>query len=448
MRASVAREALEGPDGALISTAMRYPNAARVARGIDALLDATVDDVRPLGVPSIGGRWRSHPRRPGFRASTRWRVSRAIIVCGVGSEGSAMEYVGDMAAVQRNLARSHDMCRRRSHVLAALAPVPGEEIREVGCGGGLLLRELGRAVAPVGSVLGVDLSVDQVAAATEACIDVANARIEVGSATALDVEDGRFDASVSTQVLEYVDDIDTALAELARATRAGGRLLNVATNWATLFVSGGDAALTKRIVGVWDRHAPHPNLPVELPNMLRRAGFTSVLQTPLPLANRTFNRSTWGFGIAHLLAAFASSAGDFEDETSARWPAMLARRTPEEVPKESVRCSGHHGLHDRIPHHLARLEAPRPSCRLADADVVPWRSSESQSRPVTQPVRRRAGRSGMLGGGGRPSEMGQSIRQRCAFSAAGARWWPADGALSSAPPEHRPGRSAASCCPG
>lgn len=230
-----------------------------------------------------------------------------------------MEYVGDVAAVQRDLARSHDMCRRRLHVLAALAPVPGEEILEVGCGGGLLLRELGRAVAPVGSVLGVDVSVDQVAAATEACIDVANVRIEVGTATALDVEDGRFDASVSIQVLEYVDDVEVALAELARVTRAGGRFLNVATNWATLFVSGGDAALTERIVGVWDRHCPRPNLPVELPNMLRRAGFTSVLQTPLPLANRTFNRSTWGFGIAHLMAAFASSAGDLEDETSARW---------------------------------------------------------------------------------------------------------------------------------
>ena len=93
----------------------------------------------------------------------------------------------------------------------------------------------------------------------------------------------------------------------------------MATNWATLFVNGGDAALTTRIAGVWDRHAPHPNLPVELPNMLRRAGFTSVLQTPLPLANRTFNRSTWGFGIAHLMAAFAMSAGDVDDETSARW---------------------------------------------------------------------------------------------------------------------------------
>src|SRR5690606_2246073 len=142
-----------------------------------------------------------------------------------GNQGSTMEYAGDLAGVQRDLARSHDMDRRRSHVLAALAPVPGEEIVEVGCGGGLLLRELGRAVAPVGFVLGVDLSDDQVAAATEACVDVPNVRVEVGTATALDVEDGRFDGSVSTQVLEYIEDVETALAELARVTRVGGRFL-------------------------------------------------------------------------------------------------------------------------------------------------------------------------------------------------------------------------------
>ena len=224
-----------------------------------------------------------------------WRpcsaISLAATIWTVGGHGSSL--------------RSHQVPVRRSSRWAAAAAC---------CS-----RELGRAVAPVGSVLGVDVSDDQVTAATEACVDVPNVRIEVGTATALGVEDGRFDASVSIQVLEYVDDVEVALAELARVTRAGGRFLNVATNWATLFVNGGDAALTKRIAGVWDRHAPHPNLPVELPNMLRRAGFTSVLQTPLPLANRTFNRSTWGFGIAHLMAAFAMSAGDVDDETSARW---------------------------------------------------------------------------------------------------------------------------------
>ena len=128
------------------------------------------------------------------------------------------------------------MDRRRSRVLEALAPVPGERIIEVGCGGGLLLLEIGRAVDPDGTVLGVDVSEDQVAAARRACTGVSNVRAEVGSATALDADDGCFDASVSTQVLEYIEDVGLALAELARVTRVGGRFVNVATNWDSLFV--------------------------------------------------------------------------------------------------------------------------------------------------------------------------------------------------------------------
>ena len=215
------------------------------------------------------------------------------------------------------------MDRRRASVLSALAARPGERIVEIGCGGGLLLRELARSVAPTGTVVGVDLSSDQIDAARHACADAPNARAEVGSATALAAEDGSFDASVSTQVIEYIEDAHGAVAELGRVTRIGGRLLNVATNWDSLIVAGGDAELTERIVAAWDRHAPHPNLPVGLPGLFRDAGYSAVTQTPLPLVNRTFNRATWAFGIARLMAAFASSTDDLDDAASARWLSSL-----------------------------------------------------------------------------------------------------------------------------
>ena len=234
-----------------------------------------------------------------------------------------MDYVGDLAAAQQDLARSHDMDQRRSHVLSALALAPPERVIEVGCGGGLLLRELARAVAPTGEALGIDVSREQVDAATRTCGDTPNARAELGSASELPTEDASFDASVSTQVLEYVDDVEAAVGELARVTRGGGRLLNVATAWDSLFVAGGDARLTAQIAGAWDRHAPHPNLPVQLPSLLRGAGFTSVVQTPLPLVNRAFNRSTWGFGIARLMAAFAASVVDLDEEDTTRWLTSL-----------------------------------------------------------------------------------------------------------------------------
>src|SRR4051812_5461239 len=42
--------------------------------------------------------------------------------------------------------------------LAALAPRPGENVLDIGCGGGDTALELARAVAPHGSVVGIDLS--------------------------------------------------------------------------------------------------------------------------------------------------------------------------------------------------------------------------------------------------------------------------------------------------
>ena len=44
-----------------------------------------------------------------------------------------------------------------------------------------------------------------------------------GGVTALPVESGSFDGAVCVQVLEYVAEVDVALAELHRALRPGGR---------------------------------------------------------------------------------------------------------------------------------------------------------------------------------------------------------------------------------
>src|SRR5712675_3708876 len=44
------------------------------------------------------------------------------------------------------------------HALAALAPRSGESVLDIGCGGGETALNLARAVAPDGTVVGVDLS--------------------------------------------------------------------------------------------------------------------------------------------------------------------------------------------------------------------------------------------------------------------------------------------------
>src|ERR1043165_9930226 len=64
--------------------------------------------------------------------------------------------VGAWAEVKEPLELQLAPLGRRA--LAALAPHPGESVLDIGCGGGETALDLARAVAPDGTVVGVDMS--------------------------------------------------------------------------------------------------------------------------------------------------------------------------------------------------------------------------------------------------------------------------------------------------
>ena len=90
-------------------------------------------------------------------------------------------------------------------------------ILDVGCGDG----QIARALAAQGSeVLGID--------PTQLHIAIANERgggptYQLGSATSLPVVDNSQDAVVACLVFEHIDDVDAAIAEVARVLRPGGQ---------------------------------------------------------------------------------------------------------------------------------------------------------------------------------------------------------------------------------
>lgn len=230
-----------------------------------------------------------------------------------------MDFSGEMAAIQQQLARCHDMVVRRGVVLGVLAAAPGERILELGCGAGSYLREIGVAVGENGHAVGLDVSHDQVGAAASHCDGMAQVEARVGDLQAVPASDDEYDATVSVQVLEYVADVGAGVAEVARVTRPGGRFVNLATNWGALFWTGGDATLTDRMLSAWGAHAPHPNLPVALPSLLRTAGFGAVRQEPVTIVNRRFHPNTFSYGAARLMAAFALSTGDVDQAAAVAW---------------------------------------------------------------------------------------------------------------------------------
>ena len=230
-----------------------------------------------------------------------------------------MRYEGEIATIQRRLAETSDLHRRRLAVLAAAAIQPGERILEVGCGGGALLPRFAVAVGQTGRVVGVDISSDQIAAANAACSGRANAKAELQDVNQLPYEDASFDAIVAIQVIEYLEQPAKALSELRRVSSANGRLIVLATNWDTMFWNCGALELTLRVQAAWRKHAPHPNLPAELRPLLATAGFRMVHQSPVTIINNAYHEDTFAYWAAQLILAFATGHSLISPEDADDW---------------------------------------------------------------------------------------------------------------------------------
>ena len=220
-----------------------------------------------------------------------------------------MDFTGEIATIQQRLAACQEMVARRHAVLQELAPRRGERVIEVGCGAGLLLRDIGLALGPHGLAAGVDLSPDQIAAAARECAAVPAVKPIVGDIRVLDYPDEVFDAAVAVQVVEYIADAPGALRELRRVLKPGGRFHCLATNWDSAFWHGPDAGLTAEITRAWDTHAPWPNLPARLPPILATAGFGNIRTLPVPVVNPSLHENAFAYWIARLMAAYSVGQG-------------------------------------------------------------------------------------------------------------------------------------------
>jgi ubiquinone/menaquinone biosynthesis C-methylase UbiE len=107
--------------------------------------------------------------------------------------------------------------RRLDFLLAAIRP--GMRILELGCGTGLLTKDLARTNA---RIVAVDISPDLVARARKE-VTAENVEFRVDNAYELTFEDGSFDAVVGSSVLHHLQ-IHSALREFLRVLKPGGRL--------------------------------------------------------------------------------------------------------------------------------------------------------------------------------------------------------------------------------
>lgn len=167
------------------------------------------------------------------------------------------------------------LTRAERRILAHLRPRGGGCYLDVGCGTGADAIALAARLSPGGLVLGLDVNGAAFADARRGAVS----RLAVfllGDAQRLPFREATFDGVRAKRVLHHVHNPAWAVAEMARVTRPGGRVVAIEPDWGTAAVSGADRDLTRTILAHWCATRLHGWMGRTLPALFRDAGLTNI----------------------------------------------------------------------------------------------------------------------------------------------------------------------------
>jgi len=163
---------------------------------------------------------------------------------------ASMQDVHQMAAALEERAQALDQVQVNAALAEALAPVAGEHILEVGCGSGVLCRQIAPGVVPGGKITGVDISPEFLRIAqgyaTSAGLS-GSMQWGAGQAEVLPFQDASFNGVYAARLLLHVSDPQAILNELVRVVRPGGRVVVMDWDFDTVALDHSDRELTRRI---------------------------------------------------------------------------------------------------------------------------------------------------------------------------------------------------------
>jgi ubiquinone/menaquinone biosynthesis C-methylase UbiE len=170
--------------------------------------------------------------------------------------------------------------RLRRRFLRLAAVEPGHVVLEVGCGTGVVLRDLLDMVGPGGRVVGVDRSRLVLRAARMLAREHSlrsRLALRLGDGARLPFRSGRFDRALAVTVMLHVAEPLAVVKEMTRVVRRGGRVGLQDQDFGTMAVEHPERALTARILTeVAARLYPEPCSGRRLPRLLREAGLEDV----------------------------------------------------------------------------------------------------------------------------------------------------------------------------
>jgi ubiquinone/menaquinone biosynthesis C-methylase UbiE len=172
----------------------------------------------------------------------------------------------------------------------------GLSLLDVGCGPGTITADLAGRITG-GSVVGVDLPADVIAAA-QTQFGSANLRFEVGDVYALSFADESFDLVYAHQVLQHLGDPVAALREMLRVLRPGGHVAVRDSDYGAFLWSPADPRLTRWMElyhQLTARNGAEADAGRTIHRWVRTAGFE---QLQVSSSNWTFqnaeDRAWWG----------------------------------------------------------------------------------------------------------------------------------------------------------
>jgi ubiquinone/menaquinone biosynthesis C-methylase UbiE len=235
----------------------------------------------------------------------------------------ALRFTDEEIRTIEALYTSADAAKRRQFVRDALALHPGDDVVSIGCGPGFETAGLADVVGADGRVYGIDKSEGMLTLADQRCGERPHVTHEQGDAVAVPVDDDRFDAAVCVQVIEYVEDVDAAVTELARILKPGGRAAIYATDWDSVVWHSSDRDRMKRVLAAWEDHCARPHLASRLGTNVRDAGFTVDAVEPFPILNTRLTEDTFGYYLLDLVAEYVADHDDVGPEEATAWASDL-----------------------------------------------------------------------------------------------------------------------------
>ncbi|KYH24019.1 putative arsenite methyltransferase [Halalkalicoccus paucihalophilus] len=233
--------------------------------------------------------------------------------------GDTLEYTDEEAQQEESTFKTPPARARRQLVRERLDFQPDDNVLSIGCGPGFEPAEIAEGIGQNGHVHAIDQSEAMLTLAEQRCSSTSNITLSRADAVALPFADDAFDAAVAVQVYEYIENLDTALAELARILRPGGRAVVYDTDFDSLIWHATDQERIGAICEAFNDHCPRPHLGSQLAPHLRNVGLAVEWVEPNSILNTRLDEETFAYHLMEAIKTYVVTRGKITEDVATAW---------------------------------------------------------------------------------------------------------------------------------